>query len=650
MAIVPQEDLPFALPKKKQNLVPMDDLPTDLSEIQRTYAASEVPLEAVKSFIPSAGQAVSNIVGAVTSPKESFENLMQATSGGLYNLMPEGMQKNTQERMQNFAINSQNKSKEYLDLAEEAEASGNFDLSKKYQKFAEDEFKNSIEFGKKVETMTSAATGVADFYSDRYGGWENIKRTFAEDPAGALLDLSAILRGGVPLTKAKVKGKGLPESVPRAIEKAADIVEAPTIGLTKKAIQTGVPLAGSTAANLIEFLGGPSGQAIKEGALSGFRDVVKQPPITTQTIQRTADTSKAPSKISEVISGLKESGKNFTSNIADEFQRLTDPSITSDMKLRIANRLDDRPFLKNIRDKADFDEVVVELKSAIQTIKEHRNKVYQTEMSKIKAKTDANILSFDDINSALEKVQKFAYRKDNKTGRLVIKNEKAAKAYQDIVKKVDEWKQSNPADFHTASGFDDLKQTIGGIIDSAGFEERQARALGQSVYNAVKKTIKKQAPTYDKVMKQYSKLTDELREFEKAFSAGNKSATDATLRKLQSVMRDTVNTNFGNRRKLLKQIQEQGDIDIMPALAGQSLRSFTPSGIRYGINPLVGYGAYQVGGVPLLAGQAAISSPRLVGEAAYKTGQAAKAAASIFDNPEMRKLYPFLSQEGLLGE
>jgi hypothetical protein len=442
MAIVPQEDLPFALPKKKQNLVPMDDLPTDLSEIQKTYAASEVPLAAAKSFLPSAGQAISNIVGAITSPKESFENAMQATSGGLYNLMPEGMQKGTQERFQNFAINAQNKSKEYLDLAEQAEASGNFDLSKKYQKFAEDEFKNSIEFGKKVETITSAATGVADFYSDRYGGWENIKRTFAEDPAGALLDLSAILRGGVPLTQVKVKGKGLPESVPRAIEKAADIVEAPTIGLTKKAIQTGVPLAGSTAANLIEFLGGPSSQAIKEGALSGFRDVVKQPLITTQAIQRTADTSKAPKSVSEVISGLKESGKNFTSNIADEFQRLTNPSITSDMKLRIANRLDDRPFLKNIRDKADFDEVVVELKSAIQTIKEHRNKVYQTEMSKIKAKTDANILGFDDINNALEKVQKFAYRKDNKTGRLVIKNEKAAKAYQDIVKKVDEWKQS----------------------------------------------------------------------------------------------------------------------------------------------------------------------------------------------------------------
>ena len=142
MAIVPQEDLPFALPKKKQNLVPMDDLPTDLSEIQKTYAASEVPLAAAKSFLPSAGQAISNIVGAVTSPKESFENLMQATSGGLYNLMPEGMQKSTQERMQNFAVNAQNKSKEYLDLAEKAEASGNFDLSKKYQKFAADEFKN----------------------------------------------------------------------------------------------------------------------------------------------------------------------------------------------------------------------------------------------------------------------------------------------------------------------------------------------------------------------------------------------------------------------------------------------------------------------------------------------------------------------------
>jgi len=650
MAIVPQEDLPFTLEKKKPSIVPMEDLPTDLEAPKRSYKASEVPVEAVKSFLPSLGTAAGNIYEAVTDPVGSFEQLMQATSGGIIKMLPEKQQRETIQRFQKFAENSKAKSKEYLDLAEKAQNAGNYDLSQKYEKFAADEFKNAIDYGKKYETINATATGVSDFYSDRYGGWENVKRTFAEDPAGALLDFSAILRGGVPLTKIKVKGKGLPESVPRTLEKAADIVDVPTIGVTRKAIEKGVPMLGAGIANLTEMLGGPSAQAVKEGALSGFRDIQKKPTVTTQQIAEAADTTKAPASVKDIVSGLKESGKNFTSNLADEWKRLTDPAVTSEMKLRIANRLDDRPFLKNIRDKEDFDAVVVELKSAIETIREHRNKVYQTEMKKIKTKTDKNILSFDDVNNALEKVQKFAFRKDNKTGKLIVKNEKASKAYQDIVKKVDEWKQANPADFHTASGFDDLKQTIGGIIDSAGFEERQARALGQSVYNSIKKTITKQAPTYSKVMQNYSKLTDELREFEKAFSTGKKASTDAALRKLQSVMRDTVNTNFGNRRKLLKQIQEQGDIDIMPALAGQSLRSILPSGVRYGVNPLLGYGAYQVGGIPLLAGQAAISSPRLVGETAYKAGQAAKVGKTLFDSPELRKLYPYLSQQGLLQE
>lgn len=37
---------------------------------------------------------------------------------------------------------------------------------------------------------------IIDFYKQRYGGWENLKKTVAEDPAGFLADLSVVLQGG----------------------------------------------------------------------------------------------------------------------------------------------------------------------------------------------------------------------------------------------------------------------------------------------------------------------------------------------------------------------------------------------------------------------------------------------------------------------
>jgi hypothetical protein len=40
------------------------------------------------------------------------------------------------------------------------------------------------------------ARGVGDFFKNRYGGVENIKKTIASDPAGAAMDVSALLTGG----------------------------------------------------------------------------------------------------------------------------------------------------------------------------------------------------------------------------------------------------------------------------------------------------------------------------------------------------------------------------------------------------------------------------------------------------------------------
>lgn len=51
-----------------------------------------------------------------------------------------------------------------------------------------------------------AAEAVGDFYSDRYGGWDEIKRTAEEDPIGIAADLASALTLGLG-TAAKIPGK-----------------------------------------------------------------------------------------------------------------------------------------------------------------------------------------------------------------------------------------------------------------------------------------------------------------------------------------------------------------------------------------------------------------------------------------------------------
>lgn len=105
-------------------------------EPEKPITAGEVATGAMTNLIPSAGRVVGDIANAVIHPIE--------TGKSLYSLAGSA-----------------------ADLAIPGEH-GNEDLARNFGKF----------------------------FSDRYGGIENVKKTIAEDPAGFLLDVSTILTGG----------------------------------------------------------------------------------------------------------------------------------------------------------------------------------------------------------------------------------------------------------------------------------------------------------------------------------------------------------------------------------------------------------------------------------------------------------------------
>lgn len=118
---------------------------------RRGYSLTEIPMEAVKNLPESAGKFVGGVVQAVTSPIQTLTGILDAGAGALRNALP--------QNVVNFI----------------------------------DQFDTSPEA---TQRAVQTANTIGGMYKDRYGSYEGIKRTFAEDPVGAAADLSTLLSGG----------------------------------------------------------------------------------------------------------------------------------------------------------------------------------------------------------------------------------------------------------------------------------------------------------------------------------------------------------------------------------------------------------------------------------------------------------------------
>ena len=271
-------------------------------------------------------------------------------------------------------------------------------------------------------------------------------------------------------------------------------------------------------------------------------------------------------------------------------------------------------FADNLRGNAQMTDVLDAAKADLSVMQKLKSAEYNSNMASVRGSKE--VIDFSGINKSLADAKaKVMYGSQ-------IKNPQAAEALSSMQKEIGDWNKLDPAQYHTPEGMDALKQKIGGIVESIPFEAKTARMVGGDVYNSIKSEITKQAPEYAKTMKDYASASDQIKEIERALSLGQKASADTAMRKLQSLMRNNVNTNYGNRQALAKQLEEMGGRDLMPALAGQALSSPTPRGLQALGATGVGVASYLNPSVlPLLATQ----SPRLVGEGALAAGRVAGA-------------------------
>lgn len=288
-------------------------------------------------------------------------------------------------------------------------------------------------------------------------------------------------------------------------------------------------------------------------------------------------------------------------------------------------------FQANIRQEVPFDEVVGEAKGALANVRKERGAEYVAGMTGIKS--DQKVLKMSPIDKVMQDIVDIGTFK----GKSISKS--TTSTLKQITDVVDEWRGADPANFHTAEGFDALKRAIGDVRDSTEFGS-PSRLVADKAYNAVKDQIVKQAPEYANVMKGYEEASSKIRELEGTFSLGSKKSPDTALRKLQSTMRNNVNTNYGNRINLVKELEDAGASNILEKLAGQALSSWTPRGL--GSIVAGGSGAAGLATMnPMLAIPVAMQSPRLVGEASYYAGKTAGAGSDA-----SRLLNEFLARGG----
>jgi hypothetical protein len=317
--------------------------------------------------------------------------------------------------------------------------------------------------------------------------------------------------------------------------------------------------------------------------------------------------AKAGGKMYDLAGALTKQGLGLKTGVGTE-------PITQAVQ---AGRESNPAFIENLRGDVPAINVLEDAKANLAQMNADKQQAYRSGMVNIK--NDKSVLNFTGIDQALKDAENMAYYKGK------IKDKTAASVLDNMKAKVTDWKNSDPVEFHTPEGLDNLKQSLWEDFGKLSPEEKTAYSMGKQIYDSVKTEISKQAPEYSKVMKEYTDTSDLVKEIERSLSLGNKASADTAMRKLQSLMRNNVNTNYGQRLEMAQQLQTAGGKNMMPALAGQAMGDWTPRGIQRATAGLEGMGAYAIGGPALAALDVASSSPRLVGEAAYKYGQLANA-------------------------
>ena len=274
-------------------------------------------------------------------------------------------------------------------------------------------------------------------------------------------------------------------------------------------------------------------------------------------------------------------------------------------------------------------QILDDAQTNLQKIKSDRAKAYQEGMSKVSK--DSQRIDFKVVDDLLDSPD----LKSRIFGQAGIPRSQVLKdLFGDIKDVVGDYKNVNA---NSLIDFDDMKRSINGLRSKY---QNNPEAIGiiSEVSKQIGNEIKKASPEYAKIMKSYEEASELLYEIQHSLSLGRKKPAEVSLKKLLSTMRNNVSTNYGQRLTLAEKLQEVGGKNILAGLAGQELSSVFPKGLRGvtasgGLGLLGAAGGLTLGAIPSLA----LSSPRLVGEAAKLAGSTVRRTKGLLSKLPISK-------------
>jgi len=281
-------------------------------------------------------------------------------------------------------------------------------------------------------------------------------------------------------------------------------------------------------------------------------------------------------------------------------------------------------FLDKMRGNIDADGLEKRVQANFDKIKSNRNQTYNQDITRLKQATADKKLDLQPVINDVKSIMKTEsggadYLLDNDTSRVLAETKDTLnKFYKDKSR-------------HNLEGFDNLKKRLQGINTKEG---TNAERVKTNITNSVKNQILKQSPEYKAINDAYAKDTATLNDLKKVFSMNRNANSETVLKKIQSTARNNANTDWSYRKQLLNMLDPTGE--IQQEISANALNSWSPRG-------LLGGG---IAGASLFTNPAMLvaTSPRAVGNIAYRAGQVANSAPAR----ALSKSSPYVAQ--LLNE
>ncbi|WP_333790690.1 hypothetical protein [Sphingorhabdus sp.] len=285
-------------------------------------------------------------------------------------------------------------------------------------------------------------------------------------------------------------------------------------------------------------------------------------------------------------------------------------------------------LVDNMRDNVPINNVVDEARGAVGDLSRERSQAYDAGMAATRA--DQTPLDVDALLAEIQNQRNTV----NFRGVAGTGDPRALNALDDIEQMIQQFDTRTAGTGRVAEGFDHIKKRIGDMRDYNRTNDPDQRVIG-NMYHATRDQITNQVPDYARSMQNFEAASDAIDDATRTFSLGRNASDDTALRKLQSITRNNVSTNYGARELTMADL-EQARPGLSAAIRGQAFNSWLPRGLARPVAGVGAAGAAYSGGLPALLEPntlmlAAASSPRIVGEGANLVGRTLGGVDALLD-------------------